>query len=61
MSGKYHRYIPSKSFITADEVAHHSANIAMFGPPAEYIGHLLAWAVQQRMTVSQMLDMPFYH
>ncbi len=33
----------------------------MFGPAAEHIGHLLAWAVQKRMTVSEMLDMPFYH
>lgn len=33
----------------------------MFGPAAEHIGHLLAWAAQSRMTVSQMLDMPFYH
>ena len=33
----------------------------MFGPAAEHIGHLLAWAAQQRMTVSRMLEMPFYH
>ncbi|NMT62396.1 dihydrolipoyl dehydrogenase [Marinobacter orientalis] len=33
----------------------------MFGPAAEHIGHLLAWAVQNRMTVTEMLDMPFYH
>ncbi|MCP5161418.1 MAG: dihydrolipoyl dehydrogenase [Hahellaceae bacterium] len=33
----------------------------MFGPAAEHIGHLLAWATQKRMTVSEMLDMPFYH
>lgn len=33
----------------------------MFGPAAEHIGHLLAWAAQQCMTVSNMLDMPFYH
>lgn len=33
----------------------------MFGPCAEHIGHLLAWALQQKMTISQMLDMPFYH
>jgi len=33
----------------------------MFGPDAEHIAHLLAWAAQQRMTVSEMLDMPFYH
>ncbi|GAA5215346.1 dihydrolipoyl dehydrogenase [Corallincola platygyrae] len=33
----------------------------MIGPEAEHIGHLLAWAHQQKMTVAQMLDMPFYH
>jgi dihydrolipoamide dehydrogenase len=33
----------------------------MFGPAAEHIGHLLAWAAQRRMTASEMLDMPFYH
>lgn len=33
----------------------------MLGPAAEHIGHLLAWAVQNRMTVFQMLEMPFYH
>lgn len=33
----------------------------MFGPTAEHIAHLLAWSVQRRLTVSEMLDMPFYH
>lgn len=33
----------------------------MVGPDAEHLAHLLAWAVQSRMTVAQMLDMPFYH
>ena len=33
----------------------------MFGPRAEHLGHLLAWAHQSGMTVSQMLEMPFYH
>ncbi|NHZ33100.1 dihydrolipoyl dehydrogenase [Massilia rubra] len=33
----------------------------MIGPRAENLGHLLAWACQARMTVAQMLDMPFYH
>jgi dihydrolipoamide dehydrogenase len=33
----------------------------MFGPAAEHLGHLLAWAAQKRMTVSEMLDMPIYH
>ena len=33
----------------------------MFGPAAEHIGHLLAWALQQRLTIKEMLEMPFYH
>lgn len=33
----------------------------MFGPAAEHIAHLLAWSAQQRLTVTDMLDMPFYH
>lgn len=33
----------------------------MAGPAMEHIGHLLAWAVQQKLTVAQMLAMPFYH
>jgi dihydrolipoamide dehydrogenase len=33
----------------------------MIAPRAENLGHLLAWACQARMTVAQMLDMPFYH
>jgi dihydrolipoamide dehydrogenase len=33
----------------------------MVGPDAEHIAHLLAWALQAQMTVTQMLSMPFYH
>lgn len=33
----------------------------MIGPSAEHLAHLLAWAHQKKMTVSQMLEMPFYH
>ncbi|MCG3812728.1 dihydrolipoyl dehydrogenase [Photobacterium damselae] len=33
----------------------------MIGPDAEHLAHLLAWAHQNQMTISQMLDMPFYH
>lgn len=32
-----------------------------FGPRAEHLAHLIAWSVQQGMTVAQALDMPFYH
>lgn len=33
----------------------------IFGPAAEHLAHLLAWAHQIKMTIPQMLDMPFYH
>lgn len=33
----------------------------MAGPGMEHMAHLLAWSVQQKLSVSQMLDMPFYH
>lgn len=30
-------------------------------PRAEHLAHLLAWAHQQRLTIDEMLAMPFYH
>lgn len=33
----------------------------LFGPRVEHMSHLLAWAVQQGLTVSEALEMPFYH
>ena len=30
-------------------------------PQAEHLAHLLSWAHQQKMTIPQMLQMPFYH
>ncbi len=33
----------------------------MIGPRAEHMAHLLAWSVQQNMTVQRALQMPFYH
>ncbi len=32
-----------------------------FGPDAEHLAHLLAWAIQMGMTVGTALSMPFYH
>ncbi|HEX2604245.1 MAG TPA: dihydrolipoyl dehydrogenase [Oxalicibacterium sp.] len=40
---------------------HRFLGAEMIGPRAEHIAHLLAWACQNRMTVEQMLAMPFYH
>lgn len=33
----------------------------MIAPRGENLAHMLAWACQARMTVEQMLEMPFYH
>ena len=33
----------------------------MIGPENEHLAHLLAWVIQMRMTVAQVLEMPFYH
>jgi dihydrolipoamide dehydrogenase len=33
----------------------------MVGPRAEHLAHLLAWSHQQKLTIDQMLAMPFYH
>jgi dihydrolipoamide dehydrogenase len=33
----------------------------MIGPSHEHLAHLLAWTIQMRMTVEDILQMPFYH
>ncbi|WP_111413045.1 dihydrolipoyl dehydrogenase [Billgrantia lactosivorans] len=33
----------------------------LFGPRVEHIAHLLAWALEQKMGVERMLEMPYYH
>ncbi|ARP86983.1 dihydrolipoyl dehydrogenase [Bordetella genomosp. 9] len=33
----------------------------MAGPSVEHLAHLLAWSLQQELTVARMLEMPFYH
>lgn len=34
---------------------------AMIAPDGEHLAHLLAWSIQKRMTVFDLLEMPFYH
>jgi dihydrolipoamide dehydrogenase len=34
---------------------------SMVGPRCEHLAHLLAWGIQCRLTVHDMLAMPFYH
>ena len=33
----------------------------MFAPEGEHLAHLLAWALQNGMTIEQMLEMPYFH
>jgi dihydrolipoamide dehydrogenase len=33
----------------------------MCGPAAEHLGHLLAWTIEKKTTIDEMLRMPFYH
>lgn len=47
--------------VYADAATGHLLGAEMIGPDAEHLGHLLAWAVQARLTVAQALEMPFYH
>lgn len=47
--------------IYADARSGRFVGAEMFGPRAEHLGHLLAWAHQSGLTISDMLDMPFYH
>jgi dihydrolipoamide dehydrogenase len=47
--------------VYADPASGRFLGAEIAGPRAEHMGHLLAWAHQQRLTVDQMLEMPFYH
>ncbi|MDB5816541.1 MAG: dihydrolipoamide dehydrogenase [Rhizobacter sp.] len=33
----------------------------LVGPAVEHLAHLLAWTIQQHLTVDAVLEMPFYH
>lgn len=33
----------------------------LFGPGVEHLAHLLGWAVEQELTVKDLLSMPYYH
>lgn len=33
----------------------------MIAPDAEHLAHLLSWAIQSKLSLKEVLDMPFYH
>ncbi|MGC3872525.1 dihydrolipoyl dehydrogenase [Halomonas sp. GXIMD04776] len=45
----------------ADERDGRLLGVEMVAPDAEHLLHLLAWSIQQELTVEQLLEMPFYH
>ena len=47
--------------IYADRACGTLRGAELFAPRAEHTAHLLAWAVQSRLTAEQALEMPIYH
>jgi len=47
--------------VYVDKASRQFSGAEWIGPDAEHIAHLLAWALQMKMTVDAMLEMPFYH
>ena len=47
--------------VYADKASGKMLGAEMICAKAEHIGHLLAWSLQQELTVGQLLQMPFYH
>lgn len=45
----------------ADPATSRLLGAAMVGPRVEHLAHLIGWAIQQKMTIQEMIDMPFYH
>ncbi|WP_299618005.1 dihydrolipoyl dehydrogenase [uncultured Tateyamaria sp.] len=47
--------------VYGDRITGRFLGAEMIGPRAEHLAHLLAWSLQSRLTVSEMLERPFYH
>ena len=45
----------------ADKASGRLLGASMVAPHGEHLGHLLNWCIEQRLTVLQMVRMPFYH
>lgn len=47
--------------VYADETSGRLLGAELFGPASEHLSHLLALALEQRLTVGELIAMPFYH
>ena len=45
----------------ADRATGQLIGATIAGPGAEHTAHLIAWAVQKKLTATEVLDLPFYH
>ncbi|MBE0506786.1 MAG: hypothetical protein IBX50_08700 [Marinospirillum sp.] len=46
--------------VYADNRAGRLLGAEIFSPQAEHLAHLLAWSIQQQLTLTEVLQMPFY-
>ncbi len=47
--------------VYGDLTTGHFLGAEMVAPAGEHLAHLLAWALQSKLTVAELLEMPFYH
>ena len=47
--------------VYADNAQGRIVGAAMVAPAGEHLAHLIAWSIQQRLTVFDMLRLPYYH
>ncbi len=47
--------------VYADKTDGRIVGAAMVAPAGEHLAHLVAWSIQQRLTVFDMLKLPYYH
>ena len=45
----------------ADKASGRLLGATLLAPHGEHLGHLLNWCIEQRLTILQMVRMPFYH
>ena len=45
----------------ADAACGTLSGASLAGPAVEHGAHLIAWAIQQHLTATEVLAMPFYH
>ena len=58
---RVHRKNAGRVRVYADKNSGQLLGAELFGPAVEHLSHLLAWVIQQELTVQDALKLPFYH